>query len=145
MLRITSALLLVVLTTGCASTTVIRSDPSGATVRSRSGELLGRTPYEHSDSAMVNHAESFVVELEGYEPEYVTIKRDQWNGLRTAGGVIGGLVAFPVFATLLWAADYKESYSVELREATEEQRDEAVQPVRASRRAAPERQRTSRR
>ena len=93
---------------------------------------------------MVNHAESFVVELEGYEPEYVTIKRDQWNGLRTAGGVIGGLFVFPVFATLLWAADYKEAYTVEPREASE-QEDEAVQPVRATRRAAPERQRSSRR
>ncbi|MFE8596676.1 peptidase associated/transthyretin-like domain-containing protein [Archangium violaceum] len=144
MLRKMSALLLIVLTTGCASTTMIRSDPSGATVRTRSGEVLGRTPYEHSDSAMVNHAESFVVDLEGYEPEYVTIKRDQWNGLRTAGGVIGGLFVFPVFATLLWAADYKEAYTVELREATE-QEDEAVQPVRATRRAAPERQRNSRR
>jgi hypothetical protein len=145
MLRITSAVLLVVLSTGCASTTVIRSDPSGATVRSRSGEVLGKTPYEHSDSAMVNHTESFVIDLEGHEPEYVTIKRDQWNGLRTAGGVIGGLLVFPVFATLLWATDYKEAYHVELREAPEEQQDEALQPVRASRRAAPERQRSSRR
>jgi hypothetical protein len=145
MLRMMSALLLVVITTGCASTTVIRSDPSGATVRSRSGELLGKTPYEHSDSATVNHTESFVLELEGYEPEYVTIKRDQWNGVRTAGGVIGGLFVFPVFATLLWATDYKEAYSVELREAPEQQQDERVQPVRASRRAAPERQRSSRR
>jgi hypothetical protein len=144
MLRKLSALLLVVLTTGCASTTVIRSNPSGATVSSRSGEVLGRTPYEHSDSAMVNHSESFVVELEGYEPGYVTIKRDQWNVMRTAGGVIGGLVVFPVFAALLWAADYKEAYAVELQEAAEQQ-DEAVQPVRASRRAAPERQRSSRR
>lgn len=145
MLRLTSTLLLVVITTGCASTTVIRSDPSGATVRTRSGEVLGRTPYEHSDSAMVNHTESFVIDLEGYEPEYVTIKRDQWNGMRTAGGVIGGLFIFPIFATLLWATDYKESYNVELREEEEEQRDEARQPARASRRVAPERQRGPRR
>jgi len=145
MLRLTSALLLVVLTTGCASTTVIRSDPSGATVRSRSGEVLGKTPYEHSDSAMVNHSESFVVELEGYETEYVTIKRDQWNGLRTAGGVIGGLFMPPVFAILLWATDYKEAYQVELKETPEQQEGEELQPVRASRRAAPERQRSSRR
>ena len=145
MVRMMSALLLVVLTTGCASTTMIRSDPSGATVRSRSGELLGKTPYEHSDSATVNHTESFVLELEGFEPEYVTIKRDQWNGVRTAGGVIGGLIIFPVFATLLWATDYKEAYHVELREAPEQQEEEAVRPVRASRRAVPERQRSTRR
>jgi hypothetical protein len=145
MRRLVSVLLLVVLSTGCASTAVIRSDPSGATVRSRSGEVLGKTPYEHSDSAMVNHTESFVVEMEGYQPEYVTIRRDQWNGVRTAGGVIGGLLLFPVFATLLWAADYKEAYNVELSEEPAQQRDEAVQPVRASRRAAPERQRSSHR
>lgn len=144
MRRLMSALLLVVVSTGCASTAVIRSDPSGATVRSRSGELLGKTPYEHSDSAMVNHTESFVVEMEGFKPEYVTIKRDQWSGVRTAGGVIGGLLFFPVFATLLWAADYKEAYNVELNEEPE-QSNEAIQPVRASRRAAPERQRGSHR
>ncbi|HZH79490.1 MAG TPA: PEGA domain-containing protein [Archangium sp.] len=139
------ALFLVLLSTGCASTTVIRSDPSGATVKSRSGEVLGRTPYEHSDSATVNHTESFVLELEGYKPQYVTIKRDQWNGARTAGGVIGGLLFFPAFGTLLWATDYKEAYHVELQEAPELAREEEAPPARAARRAPPERQRTSHR
>ncbi|ATB27770.1 PEGA domain-containing protein [Melittangium boletus] len=137
MRRLMSVPLLLVLTTGCASTTVIRSDPSGARVKSRSGELLGRTPYEHSDSATVNHTESFVLELEGYAPEYVTIRRDQWNSVRTAGGIVGGLFVFPVFATLFWAADYKPLYSVELREEVEPVRGEAAPaPARAARRAA---------
>lgn len=126
--RLLSVLLLVVLSTGCASTTVIRSDPSGARVKSRAGELLGRTPYEYSDSATANHRESFVLELEGYSPEYITIRKDQWDGARTAGGIIGGLIFFPVFATLFWAADYKDGYTVELRPLPE--RDEA--PARAA-------------
>ncbi|WP_395820834.1 hypothetical protein [Archangium minus] len=142
MRRLMSALLLVVISTGCVSTTVIRSDPSGATIKSRFGEVLGRTPYEYSDSATVNHTESFVLELEGYRSEYVTIRRDQWNGARTAGGIIGGLLVFPVFATLLWATDYKEGYYVELREDPRQSRDEAE---RSSGRAAPERQHTSHR
>ncbi|MET0405067.1 MAG: PEGA domain-containing protein [Cystobacter sp.] len=143
MRRFSSLLLLIVLSTGCVSTTVIRSNPSGASVRSRSGEMLGRTPYEYSDSAMVNHAESFTLELDGYATEFVTIRRDQWNGARTAGGIVGGLFVFPVFATLLWAADYKDAYHVELSEAG----DEPVargQPVR-ERRVSSEKVRASRR
>ncbi len=134
MRRLTSLLLLVVLSTGCVSTTVIRSEPSGARVKSRSGEMLGRTPYEHSDSATVNHRESFVLELEGHAPEYITLKKDQWDGVRTAGGIVGGLLLFPVFITLLWAADYKDAYHVELRPVPAPTRDEAPSSVRAAHR-----------
>ncbi|WP_246356676.1 hypothetical protein [Pyxidicoccus fallax] len=123
----------VLLSTGCASSTVIRSSPSGALVRSHSGEVLGRTPYEYRDSATVNHTESFTLELEGYAPEYVTIRRDQWNGARTAGGIVGGLFVFPVFATLFWAADYREAYHVELNSLPDTETDAPAAPVRARR------------
>jgi hypothetical protein len=142
MRRLSSTLLLAVLSTGCASTTVIRSEPLGARVRSRSGETLGKTPYEHTDSAMVNHAESFSIELEGYEPGYVTIKRDQWNGLRTAGSIIGGLFILPVLGGLLWATDYKEVYNVTLQELPEEEEQPAAQ--RSARSPAPARKRLAR-
>jgi hypothetical protein len=144
MRRPTSALLLLLVSTGCASTTMIRTEPLGATVKSRSGEVLGKTPYEHSDSAMINHAESFVLEKEGYEPGYVTIKRDQWNGLRTAGSIIGGLILLPVFGGLLWATDYKPAYHVELKEKPARDEAEESPTPRAARRSPTERRRTSR-
>jgi hypothetical protein len=143
MRRLFPALLLTVLSTGCASTAVIRSEPLGALVRSRSGEPLGKTPYEHTDSAMVNHTEGFSIELEGYEPEYVTIKRDQWNGLRTAGSIIGGLLFFPALGGLFWAADYKEVYHVPLREVPEGE-EEQPEAQRSARSPAPARKRVTR-
>ncbi|NOK04603.1 hypothetical protein HNV27_24005 [Myxococcus xanthus] len=144
MQRFVSSALVVVLFTGCASSTVIRSSPSGAKVRSRSGEVLGRTPYEYSDSATVNNTESFTLELDGHAPEYVTIRRDQWSGARTAGGIVGGLFVFPVFATLFWAADYRESYHVELTALPDSEPEAPAPPVRA-RRASSEKSPTSRR
>ncbi|AEI68743.1 hypothetical protein [Corallococcus macrosporus] len=144
MQRIVSSALVVLLSTGCASSTVIRSSPSGAKVRARSGEVLGRTPYEYSDSATINNTESFTVEMDGYEPEYVTIKRDQWSGARTAGGIIGGLFILPVFATLFWAADYKESYNVELT-AMPDSEPEAPPPPARARRASSDKSRATRR
>ena len=144
MRRLTSALLLTALTTGCASTTVIRSEPLGATIKSRSGEVLGKTPYEHSDSAMLNHTESFVLEKEGYEPGYVTIKRDQWNGARTAGSIVGGLLLFPLFGGLLWATDYKPAYHVQLEETPAEDEVEEPASPRAARKTPAVRRRTSR-
>lgn len=144
MQRFVSAVLVLLLSTGCASSTVIRSSPSGATVRSRSGEVLGRTPYEYSDSATVNHTESFTLELEGHAPEYVTIRRDQWSGARTAGGIIGGLFVLPVFATLFWAADYRDSYYVELNALPDSEPEAPAPPVRA-RRASTDKARSQRR
>lgn len=135
MLRLTAALLLVVVTTGCTSSTVIRSSPLGATVRSRYGEVLGKTPYEHSDSAINGHTETFTLEKDGYEPETVTIKRDQWNGLRTAGGIVGGFFVPLVWVSLLWATDYKDGYAVDLQAAPEPEQEEAA-PRRAAQPAA---------
>jgi|GEM_PF-3579386 len=135
MQRFVSSALVVLLSTGCASSTVIRSSPSGAQVRARSGEVLGRTPFEYSDSATVNNTESFTVEMDGYETEYVTIKRDQWSGARTAGGIIGGLFILPVFATLFWAADYRDSYHVELSPLPDSE-EEAPAPSSRARRAS---------
>ncbi|GHG61927.1 hypothetical protein [Comamonas sp. JC664] len=143
MLRFVSSALVLLLSTGCASSTVIRSSPSGAKVRSRSGEVLGRTPYEYSDSATVNNTERFTLELEGHAPEYVTIRRDQWSGARTAGGIIGGLFILPVFATLFWAADYRDAYHVELNALPDSEPEAPAPPVRA-RRASTEKTRAPR-
>jgi hypothetical protein len=111
------ALLAALATSGCASTTVIRSSPMGAAVRGRSGELLGRTPYEHTDASMNGTTVSFTVEAEGYAPEYVTIRRDQSNGGRVAGSILAGILMPPLgFLPLLWSSDYREGYHVELRE-----------------------------
>lgn len=148
--RIPAAAVAVVLCSACASTTTIRSFPHGAKIKNESGHVVGVTPYEHTDSAIVNHAEKFVVEKEGFETEYVTIRKDQPNVLRIAGGVLGGIFIPPVFATLLWATDYKSEYSVQLSPAKDAvevdvEEVEAEEPVRPVRKKTAKKPRLTRR
>jgi hypothetical protein len=102
--------------TGCASSTVIRSFPAGATVKSRNGAVLGKTPYSYSDTEMNGHTESFVVEKDGFEESSVTIRRDKLNGGRAALSVGAGFFTLWGFAGLLWANDYDGEYQVHLEE-----------------------------
>lgn len=127
------------LSSGCASSTVIRSHPSGAIVRNVRGEKVGKTPYSHSGSGIINSTDTFTVEKPGYEETSVTVRRDQVNGLMMAGLGIGGLVFFPLgLATwpgMLWAADYPATYEVELnpvRDADDE-KDDALEESDAGR------------
>lgn len=106
--------LVLVISTGCASSTVIRSHPPGATVRSQTGAVLGKTPYVHSDTQIAGHTERLVVEMAGYEDRQIAVSRDDWNTGRLLGFGIAGLFLWPVWAGLLWAQDYPPEYVVEL-------------------------------
>ena len=80
------------LATGCASSTVIRSTPSGATVRDIRGQKVGKTPYSYTGTGTINSMETFTLEKSGYEETTVIVKRDQVNGLAIAGWAAGGLL-----------------------------------------------------
>lgn len=110
------ALVAVSFSTGCASSTVLRSYPAGATVKSSNGMVLGKTPYSYSDSEMNGHSASFVVEKEGFAEQSVTIRRDKLNTGRAALSVGVGLFTLWGFAGLLWANDYDSQYEVHLEE-----------------------------
>lgn len=109
------ALLVATIVAGCASSTVIRSNPPGATVRSNTGAVLGKTPYVHSDTRTVDHHERFTVELDGYETAKLVIRRDQWDTTRTVAFGIGGFFFTPLFVGLLWAQNYPPEHDVELQ------------------------------
>lgn len=147
--RIVSMIALVAVATGCASSTSIRSYPAGATIRSVSGSVAGVTPYQHSDTNMNGHTETFAIEKEGFETEYVTIRRDQTNGTRMAAGVVGGLLVWPVFGTLLWVNDYRPEYVVRLKELPPQEvsdQDDADEDVEeAPKKRAAKKSRVSRR
>ena len=101
---------------GCASTTIIRSTPSGAIVKSTSGVVLGKTPYEWEDTDINGTRHSFIVEAEGREPVTVNIRRDDLNPGRAVGFGLVGFFCPPVWAGLLWAQDYEPYYDVVLPE-----------------------------
>lgn len=115
MRRIAAVALLSLLTLNCASTTIIRSVPSGATVKSVEGGVLGQTPYTYSDMNIVNQPKTFTLQADGYESKDLVIKRDQWDPARVVVFGFFGLFFFFPYAGILWSADYAPTYVVELK------------------------------
>ena len=56
-----------VLLTSCASTTMIKSNPSGAKVY-LNGEPFGTTPYNHRYTKIVGSTTTVKLEKDGYDP-----------------------------------------------------------------------------
>jgi hypothetical protein len=99
----------------CASTTVIRTNPPGATIRSIEGGYSGRTPFTYSDTNIVGTTRTFSIEAPGYQTETLVIKKDQWDAGRLVLSVIGGLILFVPYVGILWSADYQPAYEVQLK------------------------------
>ncbi len=122
------SLAVLALSTGCASTTMIRSTPSGATIRNMRGEEIGKTPFNYSGNGIIFSSETFTVEKKGYEKAEVKISRDQVNFLVAGGWGVpavlimanGGWAGIPLLAGLLWSADYQKNYDVQLKRASKE-------------------------
>ena len=96
-----------ILLTSCVSTTLIRSNPTGAKVYI-DGEPVGTTPYHHSDTKVIGSTTSVRLEKEGFDPFNTTFAR---NEELDTGALVGALfVWFP----LLWIMKYKPVHSYEL-------------------------------
>lgn len=117
------------LSTGCASTTMIRSNPSGAKVTNRYGGVVCTTPCEYSDSEFGQHSESFTLQKEGYDQQSLRITRDNVNWGRAIGIGFGGLFFFPAWIAEGWAFDYDDEYSVELHPAEKQEPQPEPQPT----------------
>jgi len=106
-IRAAAAATAFVFATGCASTTIIRSQPPGAKVYI-DGESVGQTPYVMSDQKIVGSSTHVKLVLDGYEPFNAVIQR---NEQFEVGPCIGGvLVLFP----FLWIMGYKPEHNYEL-------------------------------
>jgi hypothetical protein len=100
-------LALLVLVTGCTSTTQIQSVPPGAKVYVDE-EFLGTTPYMYSDQKVVGSTIHLRLEKEGYEPLQTTIQR---NEEADAGAIVAGIfLLFP----FIWTMKYKPVHTYEL-------------------------------
>jgi hypothetical protein len=96
-----------VFASGCASTTMIRSQPPGAKVY-LNGESVGRTPYPMTDTKIIGTTTYVRLVLDGHEPYETVIQR---NEQFEAGPCLGGvLVMFP----FLWIMGYKPEHNYEL-------------------------------
>ncbi|MCP3136308.1 PEGA domain-containing protein [Pyxidicoccus xibeiensis] len=106
---------LVLALTGCASSTLIRSTPSGATVYIQD-ERVGTTPYRHTDRRVSFSWVQVRLEKEGYEPVSTAISRDGsfvWSAL-----FLGGFIA-PLF----YVYGYAPRYDYVLKRARDEDED----------------------
>lgn len=116
---------------GCSSTTVIKSRPSGAVVRNLAGEKICKTPCTWSGSGPINATDILTVQKPGYEETTVTVRKDQVNGMAIAGLGVGALLtgwtligAVGFVVPMFWMADYKPVYELELDRARAPQEEE---------------------
>lgn len=92
---------------GCASSTLITSDPSGAKLYV-DGRHVGSTPYNYTDTKIVGSKTTLRLEKEGYEPLNTFFSRTEEVDV---GAVIGGIFVWPVF---LWTMKYYPEHYYEL-------------------------------
>jgi len=105
-LKTLSTLLIVILLSGCAIPTVIKSKPEGATVYIDNIKM-GYTPLTYSDTEIVLSQKNIRLEMEGYKSFSSTIKKDKLKVGPLVGACFGGI-------PILWALGYSEEYTFEL-------------------------------
>ncbi len=98
---------LVFLFSACVSTTTIKSVPPGADVYI-DGFKVGQTPYKYEDEKISFARTNLDIMMEGYEPVYTYLVRDEEIDL---GPVIGGFFFWPVW---LWTLKYHPTRTFEL-------------------------------
>jgi hypothetical protein len=96
------------LITACSSSTVIRSNPSGAKVF-LDGTYAGTTPYTLSDKKIVGSSTAIRLEYPGLQPATLTLSKNEELQI---GALIGGIFLLVPF---LWIMGYKGEHTVELR------------------------------
>jgi len=91
---------------GCASSTLIKSNPPGAKLY-LNGQDLGETPYTYSDRAAAGTMRTVTLKKEGYKDFNGTIKREQLS----VGALIGGIFLLIPF---IWILEYPPQYNFEM-------------------------------
>lgn len=116
---------IVVLFSGCASSTMIKSVPSGAKVYIN-GEPVGTTPYLYTDTKIIFSPINVDIIKEGYKPVYETFRRDEEFN---PGTFVGGIFVWPLW---LWTLDYKSTHTYELVPVSGTEVPEATQEIQYS-------------
>lgn len=91
---------------GCASATVIKSNPPGAKLY-LDGQLKGETPYTYADRAAAGTMRTVTLKKEGYKDFTGHIKREQLS----VGALIGGIL---ILIPLIWVLEYPPEYTFEM-------------------------------
>ena len=94
------------LTAGCASSTLINSNPPGAKVYV-DGQYLGQAPVTQKDTALLGSSKTVTLKRAGYKTKIGTIRKEELK----IGPLIAGLL---VYVPLLWVTGYPSQYTFEL-------------------------------
>ena len=92
---------------GCASSTLIKSNPPGAKLYLE-GQLKGETPYTYADRAAAGTMRTVTLKKEGYKDFNGHIKREE---LSVGALILGILVLWPL---LIWVLEYPPEYTFEM-------------------------------
>jgi len=112
-----------ILFSGCASTTLIDSVPSGADLY-LDGEYAGVTPHYMTDTKLMGTCTTVRIEKKNYQSYYGTICRTEEVD---PGAIVGGIFFFfPYF----WAMKYKPThfYSLQLKSSDDDSLDQLWKP-----------------
>lgn len=111
----------VILFSGCASSTLIQSYPTGAKVYIN-GEPVGKTPYLYSDTKILGSITNVDLVKEGYEPLYTSIERNEQVDV---GAIVGG---FFFGIPFLWTLQYNPTHNYELIPLEQSQNSDVLAP-----------------
>jgi len=101
----------ILLLSGCASSTLISSNPNGAKLY-LDGMNVGTTPYKLTDFKITGAETSILMVMDGYEDFNGLLKK---NEKANVGAIVAGcFLLFPFF----WATGYDAMHTYELRPVT---------------------------
>jgi len=96
---------------GCASTTLIKSNPPGAKL-SLDGKVIGETPHFYTDKAVAGTMRTVTLKKEGYKDFSGTIKREELSVPALIGGIF-------LIVPLAWILEYPTQYNFEMEKLHE--------------------------
>lgn len=96
---------------GCASTTLIKSNPPGAKL-SLDGMVVGETPHFYTDKAVAGTMKEVTLKKEGYKDFSGTIKREELSVPALIGGIF-------LIVSLAWILEYPTQYNFEMEKLHE--------------------------
>jgi len=91
---------------GCASTTLIKSNPPGAKLQV-DGQSVGETPYFYTDKAAAGTVKTVTLKKEGYKDSNGLIRREKLS----VPALIGGIFLIVPF---VWILEYPSQYNFEM-------------------------------
>lgn len=91
---------------GCASTTLIKSNPPGAKLQV-DGQVVGETPHFYTDEAAAGTVKTVTLKKEGYKDFNDLIRREKLS----VPALIGGIFLIVPF---VWILEYPSQYSFEM-------------------------------